>query len=136
MDFRQSHAIPSHLGVIDSYSLHGIDMSDIMSWLLRIKLDCRASGIISLFADDNLRAEVSERLLQFWQFFRARTGPMAGAALSIRDLLSWAGFIKSAAPSIGALPAYTHGAHLTLLDGISLGARIPAEVRPYALSYA
>ena len=79
-------------------------------------------------AGDELRAEVSERLLRFWQFFRACAGPAAGAALSVRDLLSWAGFINSAAPSIGVLPAYAHGAHLTLLDGIGLGAGIPTEV--------
>ena len=79
-------------------------------------------------ADDQLRAEVSERLLQFWQFFRQHAGPMAGAALSVRDLLSWAAFINTAAPSIGALPAYAHGAQLTLLDGIGLGAGLPAEV--------
>ena len=81
-----------------------------------------------LLAGDELRAEVSERLLCFWQFFRQRAGPTAGVALSVRDLLSWAGFINRAAPSIGALPAYAHGAHLTLLDGIGLGAGIPAEV--------
>ena len=82
-----------------------------------------------LLAGGDLRAEVSERLLRFWQFFRQRAGPAAGAALSVRDLLSWAGFINTAAPSIGALSAYAHGAHLTLLDGIGLGAGIPAEVR-------
>ena len=71
---------------------------------------------------------MSERLLRFWQFFRPCAGAGAGAALSVRDLLSWAGFINSTAPSIGALPAYAHGAHLTLLDGIGLGAGIPAEV--------
>ena len=81
-----------------------------------------------LHAGDELRAEVSERLLRFWQFFRQHAGPAAGAALSVRDLLSWAGFINSTAPSIGVLPAYAHGAHLTLLDGIGLGAGIPAEV--------
>lgn len=104
--------------------------------LLRIRVDRRASGRVCPFADDHLRAEVSERLLHFWQFFRARAGPLAGAALSVRDLLSWAGFINSAAPSIGALPAYAHGAHLTLLDGIGLGAGIPAEVCPCSLPYA
>ena len=72
---------------------------------------------------------MSERLLQFWQFFWQHAGPVAGAALSVRDLLSWAGFINTAAPSIGALPAYAHGAQLTLLDGIGLGASLPTEVR-------
>ncbi len=71
---------------------------------------------------------MSERLLRFWQFYRQRAGPAAGTALSVRDLLSWAGFINIAAPRIGALLAYAHGAHLTLLDGIGLGAGIPAEV--------
>ena len=101
-----------------------------------MKVDRRASGRVSPFADDHLRAKVSKRLLQFWQFFRAWAGPLAGAALSVRDLLSWAGFINSAAPSIGALPAYAHGAHLTLLDGIGLGAGIPAEVCPCSLPHA
>lgn len=83
-------------------------------------------------AGDEVRTEVSERLLHFWQFFRQRAGPVAGAALSVRDLLSWAGFINTAAPTLGALPAYAHGAHLTLLDGIGLGAGIPAEVCFYS----
>ena len=100
-----------------------------------MQLTSGSSNCPFVFADAKLRAEVSERLLQFWQFFRQHAGPVAGAALSVRDLLSWAGFINTAAPSIGALPAYAHGAHLTLLDGIGLGAGLPSEVRCRSLLF-
>lgn len=68
------------------------------------------------------------RLLDFWRFFQERAGTVAAGALSVRDLLAWAGFINAAAPRIGALAAYAHGAHLVLLDGIGLGVGLPAEV--------
>ncbi len=70
------------------------------------------------------------RLLDFWRFFRGSAGSAAGGALSVRDLLAWAGFVNATAPRIGALAAYAHGAHLVLLDGIGLGISLPAEVRP------
>ncbi len=67
------------------------------------------------------------RLLDFWQFFRGNsTG--ARQALSVRDLLAWADFISRAAPKIGPLAAYAHGAHLVLLDGIGLGVGMQAQV--------
>ena len=74
-----------------------------------------------------MRAEVGPRLLAFWRFFSARVG--ARAALSVRDLLAWARFVEAAAPGVGMLPAYAHGAHLVLLDGIGLGLGMPAQVR-------
>lgn len=46
---------------------------------------------------------------------------------SVRDLLAWAGFIAATAPRLGLLPAYAHGAHLVLLDGIGLGVGLSAE---------
>lgn len=48
---------------------------------------------------------------------------------AVRDLLAWVGFINAAAPQLGVLPAYAHGAHLVLLDGIGLGVGLAAEVR-------
>lgn len=51
------------------------------------------------------------------------------AATTVRDLLAWVGFINAAAPQLGVLPAYAHGAHLVLLDGIGLGVGLSAEVR-------
>lgn len=47
---------------------------------------------------------------------------------AVRDLLAWAGFIAATAPQLGLLPAYAHGAHLVLLDGIGLGVGMSAEV--------
>lgn len=79
-------------------------------------------------ADEDVRREVAGRLLGFWRFFRGTSGPAAGGALSVRDLLAWAGFVNAAAPRIGALAAYAHGAHLVLLDGIGLGIGLPAQV--------
>lgn len=75
-----------------------------------------------------MAALVVGRLLDFWQFFHEQAGP-GKAVLSIRDLLAWAGFINAAAPTIGALPAYAHGAHLVLLDGVGLGIGMPIEVQ-------
>ncbi len=73
------------------------------------------------------------RLLEFWQFFRGHpTG--ARQALSVRDLLAWADFISRAAPKIGSLPAYAHGAHLVLLDGIGLGIGMQAQVFKFVLT--
>ena len=51
----------------------------------------------------------------------------ARTALSIRDLLAWAGFIEAVTPSVGLLPAYAHGAHLVLLDGLGLGVGLAPE---------
>jgi hypothetical protein len=82
------------------------------------------------------------RLLAFWRTYSAgppphsaaaarAAGPAAGSAaapagtapaghlpaLSVRDLLAWVGFVNTTAPRLGALPAYVHGAYLTVLDG-------------------
>lgn len=54
-------------------------------------------------------------------------GPFCPAA--VRDLLAWAGFIAVTHSQLGLLPAYAHGAHLVLLDGIGLGVGLSAEVR-------
>ena len=80
-----------------------------------------------MLPDPQVRELVAPRLLEFWQFFHTRAGT-AKAVLSVRDLLAWAHFVNVAAPSIGALPAYAHGAHLVLLDGIGLGEGMPLEV--------
>jgi midasin len=80
-----------------------------------------------------VREAVAGRLLQFWRFFGARAGPAAlGGALSVRDLLAWARFVNAAGARIGALPAYAHGAHLVLLDGLGLGGGVPSEARACA----
>lgn len=60
----------------------------------------------------------------------APASPPTGPA--VRDLLAWAHFITATAPRVGALPAYAHGAHLVLLDGIGLGVGLAAEVRARA----
>ena len=75
-----------------------------------------------------MRREVAPRLLAFWRHFQ-EAGAAACTALSIRDLLAWAHFVATAAPAIGLLPAYAHGAYLVLLDGIGLGLGMPHEVR-------
>ena len=80
-----------------------------------------------MLPDPRVRDLVAPRLLEFWQFFHSRAGT-AKSVLSVRDLLAWAHFVNVAAPSIGALPAYAHGAHLVLLDGIGLGEGMPLEV--------
>lgn len=82
---------------------------------------------VMLSADAAVANQVVDLLLDFWQFFHAKAGA-AKSVLSVRDLLAWAGFINTAAPHLGALAAYAHGAHLVLLDGIGLGIGMPLEV--------
>ena len=79
-------------------------------------------------ADGEVREAVAGQLLAFWQFFHEHAGAARGA-LTVRDLLAWAEFVSAAAPAVGALAAYAHGAHLALLDGIGLGLGVPLEVR-------
>lgn len=79
-------------------------------------------------ASDDLREQVAPRLLQFWSFFREQIAPAARTPLSVRDLLAWANFINAAAPALGPLHAYAHGAHLTLLDGLGLGSGVQPSV--------
>eukprot|EP00198_Chlamydomonas_reinhardtii_P014222 XP_001703559.1 predicted protein [Chlamydomonas reinhardtii] len=69
------------------------------------------------------RAAIAERLLRFWQEYQRLQPPGGRQPFSVRDLLAWVGFVNATAPHLGALPAYAHGAHLTLLDGIGLGLR-------------
>lgn len=88
-----------------------------------------SSNLFHLRADSAVREAVAGRLLAFWQFFRERAGAARGA-LTVRDLLAWAGFVAAAAPAVGALAAYAHGAHLALLDGVGLGLGVPQEVGP------
>ena len=75
-----------------------------------------------------MRQAVLPRLLAFWRFFQDDVGGAARTAPSVRDLLAWVSFVTTTAPTIGLLPAYAHGAHLVLLDGIGLGLGMPAEV--------
>lgn len=71
---------------------------------------------------------MTPRLLAFWAHHQAALG--AGhASLTVRDLLAWASFIAAAAPGLGALPAYVHGAYLVVLDGLGLGLGLAPQVR-------
>ncbi|KAL4440107.1 hypothetical protein ABPG75_003108 [Micractinium tetrahymenae] len=87
---------------------------------LRAILESRLPG-------EEAKALIAPRLLDFWRFFRSEAAHAARQALSVRDLLAWAGFIAATAPQLGLLPAYAHGAHLVLLDGIGLGVGLSAE---------
>ncbi|KAG1662050.1 hypothetical protein FOA52_005297, partial [Chlamydomonas sp. UWO 241] len=71
---------------------------------------------------------VAPLLLDFWRAFQQRAPPAVRTCLSVRDLLSWVSFVNAASPRLGSLPAYAHGAHLTLLDGIGLGAGVSPAV--------
>ncbi|GIL43445.1 hypothetical protein Vafri_916, partial [Volvox africanus] len=77
-------------------------------------------------ADSFNRSAIAERLLRFWQEYLRLQPSGARQLLSVRDLLAWVGFVNATSPHLGALPAYAHGAHLTLLDGIGLGVGLPA----------
>ncbi|GFH15699.1 uncharacterized protein HaLaN_11975 [Haematococcus lacustris] len=49
------------------------------------------------------------------------------ASLAMRDLLAWATFVNTTAPRLGPLPAFVHGAHLVLLDGLGLGVGVAPD---------
>lgn len=78
--------------------------------------------------DTNVAELVIPRLMEFWAFYNSKSAALR-SVLSIRDLLAWARFVNTTAPSIGALAAYAHGAYLVLLDGIGLGIGMQMEVR-------
>ena len=80
------------------------------------------------FVDTNVAELVIPRLMEFWAFYNSKSAALR-SVLSIRDLLAWARFVNTTAPSIGPLAAYTHGAYLVLLDGIGLGIGMQMEVR-------
>lgn len=85
-------------------------------------------------AGDDAKQDLAPRLLSFWQFYHSAAPPLAKAALSVRDLLAWAGFINAVGPRIGLWAAYAHGAYLILLDGIGLGLGMAPQVRGWCLS--
>lgn len=87
---------------------------------LRLILEAR-------LAHPALRESVAPRLLAFWEFFRACPGALRAVPLSVRDLLAWVSFVNAAEPSLGAVEAFLHGAHLVLLDGLGLGVGMPEE---------
>lgn len=74
------------------------------------------------------KQDIAPKLLDFWRFYHSRAPAVARAALSVRDLLAWVGFINTSAPQLGLVPAYVHGAYLILLDGIGLGLGMPPQV--------
>lgn len=80
-------------------------------------------------------------LLEFW-LIDDQASPLLGGghalSLSVRDLLSWTGFVTSAMSSmpsgskdagvaLGPWEAYVHGAALVLLDGMGLGAGVSPQ---------
>ncbi|CAB1097865.1 unnamed protein product [Ectocarpus sp. CCAP 1310/34] len=82
-------------------------------------------------------------MLDFAWWFNSTASSLGGGhglSLSVRDLLSWAGFIisvvrsscpdrRSSEPGLRPWEAYVHGAALVLLDGMGLGAGLsPSSV--------
>ena len=88
-----------------------------------------------MLAGQEAKQEVAHCLLDFWHFYHSAAPPVARAALSVRDLLAWAGFINTAAPHMGLMVAYAHGAYLILLDGIGLGLGMAPQVTSFAYSH-
>ncbi|GMH33343.1 hypothetical protein BSKO_01177 [Bryopsis sp. KO-2023] len=80
-------------------------------------------------ADEGAKASLPEQLISFWRFFR----PLAAAmrtSLTVRDLLSWVGFINVVSPTVGLPVAFVHGIYLVLLDGVGLGTGGSTELAP------
>lgn len=97
-------------------------------WVPALEAETELALILeSRLADEVAKREVAPRLLQFWSFFRGQPALARSVPLSVRDLLSWVGFVNSVGPKLGHLEAYVHGAYLVLLDGIGLGVGMPVE---------
>eukprot|EP00887_Chlorella_sp_A99_P000601 scaffold17.g601.t1 len=135
-DYGKKELSPALSNRFTSIWVPAIDSEEELLAILRSKARrrparCAASHLLASIGEildmpEQEQAEVAPRLLAFWRYFKAHTAHAARQALSVRDLLAWAHFINAAAPSIGLLPAYAHGAHLVLLDGLGLGVGLTA----------
>ena len=75
-----------------------------------------------LTIDGPERSAIADAMLDFWMDFTSvQDTAMLAAALSVRDLLSWAAFINATFPTLGHWKAFLHGAHLAFIDGIGIG---------------
>jgi len=90
------------------------------------------SIVAKRMSDDSLTL-FAKRLAEFWEFYHETAGSgTARAALAVRDLISWANFMREMVDSsrriqLSPSEAYAHGAYLTLLDGLGLGLGMPEE---------
>ena len=99
----------------------------------------RGGGAAGAAAEAEAEAEaVVEGVLDFFEWFNAANAPEqgrreehGGLALSLRDVVTWARFIRAAsALGGGGLPlweAFAHGAALVALDGLGLGTGLTPE---------
>ena len=79
--------------------------------------------------------QLVERMLNYVEWFNDTvcsdpSSPCANYSLSLRDVLSWAHFIREACMAnsrLGLWEAYLHGAALMHLDGLGLGAGLALE---------
>lgn len=75
-------------------------------------------------------------MLNFWEWFNKL---QTGRVLTVRDLLSWVGFINATEASLQPVYSFLHGAFLVLLDGLTLGTSISkreaGELRKRCLSF-
>lgn len=86
----------------------------------------------SLIPDNSL---LVQRMLDYVDWFNLsvcgqEASPCANYTLSLRDVLSWAHFIREARksnPDLSLWQAYVHGAALMHLDGLGLGAGLALE---------
>lgn len=76
------------------------------------------TNVIFIVADEF--KSLADLLVGFWAFFKPLSVSIR-SSLTIRDMLSWVGFINHMGHELGGLAAYIHGAHLVLLDGVGLG---------------
>lgn len=67
------------------------------------------------------------KIMEFWSFFYPLAVSMR-MALTVRDLLSWVGFMNALSPLIGPRSAFVHGCFLVLLDGLGLGSGSTQEI--------
>eukprot|EP00903_Cladosiphon_okamuranus_P014927 g13820.t2 len=76
-------------------------------------------------------SQMAGPMLDFAWWFNNTASPSLGRghglSLSVRDLLSWAGFMTSSGLRLRPWEAYVHGAALVLLDGMGLGAGLSPQ---------
>ena len=105
-----------------------IDSRSDLSRILQARLSGSSpASATNMDADDGTsreRAEdelLADRMIDFKRTFETVCRSKFGAAMTLRDLLSWCDFIRiSRSHSIDDSVAYAHGAHMIAMDGLKL----------------
>lgn len=107
-DFGKKELSPALSNRFTSIWVPPIDDVSEMKSILKSRLEEAAHLAVPLITD-------------FVSFYKDKLAQYCRQRISLRDLLTWVEFVNAMTPALGPLLAYTHGACVTLLDGIGLG---------------